>query len=158
MNPPSTKCLIRDIRCHRVNKIRWCVQYVANCSRFFTVFEFYLENEAFAQELPFVKFILKLSILSIESGFIIECDVGLKVKIATLSISRIDNFKTFFHKWQFLCKCLFFEIKRKNRERLHTEHITEFCWLWNRMPRTKHTYLDFVLGGFINWYFINRLD
>ena len=31
----------------------------------------YLENEAFTQELPFVKSVLKLSILPIESVFII---------------------------------------------------------------------------------------
>ena len=43
---------------------------------------FYLENEAFAQELAFMKNVLKLSILPIESVFIIEFHVGLKVKIA----------------------------------------------------------------------------
>ena len=57
---------------------------VCNCSRFFA---FYLENEAFAQELPFLKNLLKLSILPIENVFIIECDVGLKVKIADLSVN-----------------------------------------------------------------------
>ena len=46
------------------------------------VFAFYLENEAFAQELPFLKDVLKLSILPIDSVFIIEFHVGLKVKIA----------------------------------------------------------------------------
>ena len=47
-----------------------------------SVFAFYLKNEAVAQELPFLKNVLKLFILPIESVFIIECDVGLKVKIA----------------------------------------------------------------------------
>ena len=51
---------------------------VCNCSRFLR----FISNEAFAQELLFMKNILKLSILPIESVFIVECDVGLKVKIA----------------------------------------------------------------------------
>ena len=34
---------------------------------------------------------------------------------------QVQNFR------QFLCKCLFFEIKRKNREQLQTELITECC-------------------------------
>ena len=51
---------------------------VCNCSRFLR----FISNEAFAQELPFLKNFLKLSILSIESVFIIECDVGLKVKMS----------------------------------------------------------------------------
>ena len=49
-----------------------------------SVFAFYLKNEAFAQELPFMKNVLKLSILPIESVFIIEFDVGLKVKIVRI--------------------------------------------------------------------------
>ena len=49
--------------------------------------------------------------------------------IKTLSIGRMDNFKTFFKNGKFLFKCFVFEIKRKNREQLHTEHITKFCWL-----------------------------
>ena len=52
-----------------------------------SVFAFYLENEAFAQELPFLKNVLKLSILPIESVFIIEFDVKLKVKIAEIFVS-----------------------------------------------------------------------
>ena len=39
---------------------------VCNCSR---VFAFYLENKAFAQELSFLKNVLKLSILPIESFY-----------------------------------------------------------------------------------------
>ena len=66
---------------------------VCNRSRFFS---FYLENEAFAQELPFLKNVLKLSILPIESVFIIEFDVKLKVKIAQLfngqNISKLQAF------------------------------------------------------------------
>ena len=48
---------------------------VCNHSRFFA---FYLDNEAFAQELPFVKNVFKMSILPIKSVFIIEFHAGLK--------------------------------------------------------------------------------
>ena len=58
---------------------------VCNRSPFFA---FYLENEAFAQKMPFLKNVLKLSILPIESIFIIEFHVGLKVKIAKFGNSR----------------------------------------------------------------------
>ena len=39
-----------------------------------------------------MKNVLKLSILPIESVFIIECDVGLKVKIADSNILPVLNF------------------------------------------------------------------
>ena len=39
--------------------------------------------------------------------------------IKTLLIGRSDNYDV-FQESQFLCKCLVFEIKRKNRERIHT--------------------------------------
>ena len=51
-------------------------------------FAFYLENQAFTQELPLLKDVLKLSILPIESIFIIEFHVGLKVKNPLITISK----------------------------------------------------------------------
>ena len=91
MNPPSTKSMLSTG--HSMSQCR----QNSVCNRN-SVFAFYLKNEAFAQELPFLKNVLKLSILPIESVFIIEFDVKLKVKIAQFSYQSLPACIT----WQVL--------------------------------------------------------
>ena len=79
MNSPSTKSMFST-----GHSMSQCQQNSVMCSecnhsRFL---RFISKKEAFAQELPFLKNVLKLSILPIESVFIFEFHVGLKVKIA----------------------------------------------------------------------------
>ena len=67
MNPPSMKSMFST-----GHSISQCQQKSVFSMKSLSVLAFYLENEAwFAQELPFLKNVLKLSILPIESVFIL---------------------------------------------------------------------------------------
>ena len=94
MNPPSTKCLVRDIRCHSVNKIRWCVQYVIALG--FCVLS---RQRSICTRIA----ILEKRLKNVHSTywkcfFIIKCDVGLKVKIAkTNSAPSVTPILKFCH-------------------------------------------------------------
>ena len=61
MNPPSTKSTFSTGHSMPQCQQNSVMCSVCNCSRFLRFS--YLENEAFAQELPFLKNVLKLSIL-----------------------------------------------------------------------------------------------
>ena len=85
MNPPNTISMFSTGHSMSQCQQNSVMCSVCNRSRFITI---YLESEAFAQELPFMKNVLKLSILPIKSVFIIEFHVRLKVKIAFFSIQK----------------------------------------------------------------------
>ena len=66
MNPPSTKSVFCTFSCPLLRRdVTVLTKFGDEFSKeLLSVFAFYLENLAFAQELPFVKNVLEMSILS----------------------------------------------------------------------------------------------
>ena len=84
MNPPSTKFMLNTGHSMSQCQQNSVMRSVCNRSRFLR-FISKTKHLHIAQELSFLKNVLKLSILPIESVFIIEFDVKLKVKIAKIA-------------------------------------------------------------------------
>ena len=78
MNPPSTKTMFSTWHSMSQCQQNSVMCSVCNRSRFL---RFISKNVAFAEEYPFLKNVLKLSILPSESIYIIEFHARLKVKI-----------------------------------------------------------------------------
>ena len=74
--------------------------------------------------------------------------------IKTLSMGRMDNFKTFFKNGNSCANALFSRWNAKTESNYILNTSTNFVDTDIECPVLN---IDFVLGGFINWYFINRL-